>query len=78
MITFLAVPAPVFARDVVQHVPEPQAQGIGQPQAHKQAWRPLTVCGFRYARAFNAGQSAELLQGQALTFALLPQHFHDV
>lgn len=68
---------PLFGRDAVQHVPEPQAQGIGQPQANKQAWRTLSPFGLRYGRAFNAGQSAVLLQGQTLTLALLFHLFHD-
>jgi hypothetical protein len=63
---------PLPDRDAVQHVPKPQAQGIGQPQADKQASRTLPLFGFGYRRALDAGQSAELLQGQAPPFALLP------
>jgi hypothetical protein len=38
--------------------------------------RTLSFFGLPYGRAFDAGQSGELLQGQALTFALLFQPFH--
>jgi hypothetical protein len=66
-----------FGRDAVQHVTEPQAQCIGKTQADDKCWRALPFLDFPYGRAFHAGQSAELLQGYALTLSFLPQFLYS-
>jgi hypothetical protein len=67
---------PLFAH-LFQHVVEVQPEGIRQPQADNQAWRPLTLFGHGDHDPADPGNQAESLQRQALTFPLLPQPVHN-